>query len=147
MNCSPATEEFNSLLTAIHRGDWYWQVHVNEHTLQYHVWERGGEPLSEWRVSAAANIWPAREQRPPQTDDCWHCRLRRSDKQRGQVRMVKWQMWCWECGAIWCLILICSLKDFLMLYLKFESDWSRSESFPGCIQDVSNLFWLHKAGP
>lgn len=50
-----------SPLPTIHRGDWYRQIDVNEHALQHHVRERRGEPLSEWRVPAAANIRPARE--------------------------------------------------------------------------------------
>lgn len=104
-----------SLLPTIHRGDWYWQVNINEHALQHHVWERRGEPLSEWRVSAAANVRPARKQRPPQTDDCWHCWLRWSDQQRGQVRMVKW----WS--MIFRLTLMCRSKHVYIFWLKLVS--------------------------
>lgn len=91
-NNYPGTELLNSLfyrpVSAILRGDWHWQVHANEHALQYHVWERRGQSLPERRLPAAKNVRPTREQRPPQTDHRWHCWLWGPDQQRGQVRGV-----------------------------------------------------------
>lgn len=63
------------------------QVNINEHTFQYDVRKRGGQPLWEYGADAPTNVWSAGEQCQPQADRRAHCRLWRPDQQRRKVQI------------------------------------------------------------